>query len=118
MKTIQELYKEVIASDELKKEFMEATRDEKEAKKKVGEFLKKHGCDATIEEVKAFFEEKLEGELDEDDLEAVAGGKIDDSESVSEHKARGREKAEMYEMASSVGFGLGCVVLTIVDVLG
>ena len=73
MKTLQELYKEVIASEELKKEFMEASKDEKN----VEEFQKKHGCDATFDELKAFFEEKSKGELNEDEVEAVAGGKGD-----------------------------------------
>ena len=71
MKTLQELYTEVIGSEELKKEFMEASKDEKN----VEEFLKKHGCDATFDELKAFFDDKSEGELSEDEVEAVAGGK-------------------------------------------
>ena len=84
MKTLQELYKEVIASEELKREFMEAAKDEKEGKKKVEEFVKKHGCDATFEDVKAFFEEKSNDELSEDDVEAVAGGKqLDGAEKKS-----------------------------------
>ena len=53
---------------------MEAARDEKEGQKKVEEFVKKHGCDATFEDVKAFLEEKNEDELGEEELEAVAGG--------------------------------------------
>ena len=75
MKTLQELYKEVIASEELKNEFMEAAGDEKEGRKKVDEFMKKYDCDATFEDVKGFLEGKNEGELGEDELEAVAGGK-------------------------------------------
>ena len=75
MKTLQELYKEVIASEELKKEFMEASKDEKNAQKNVEEFLKKHGCDATYDDLQAFFKEKNAGELSEDEVEAVAGGK-------------------------------------------
>ena len=75
MKTLQELYKEVIASDELKKEFMEAANDEKNGQKNVEEFLKNHGCDASFEELKAFFKEKSEEELSEEELVAVAGGK-------------------------------------------
>ena len=48
MKTLQELYKEVIASDDLKKEFMEIVGDKENGEKKVEEFLKKNGCDATL----------------------------------------------------------------------
>ena len=61
----------------ISKYFMEAARDDEEGQKKVEEFLKKYGCDATFEDVKAFLEGKNEEELDEDELEAVAGGKID-----------------------------------------
>lgn len=75
MKTLQELYDEVMASDELKREFMAISGDEENAREKVSEFLKKHDCDATLEELKAFFEDREDGELSEDELEAVAGGK-------------------------------------------
>ena len=75
MKTLQELYKEVLASEELKKEFMEVSKDEKNYQKNVEEFLKKYGCDATFDELKAFFEGMSNEELDEDEVEAVAGGK-------------------------------------------
>ena len=77
MKTLQELYKEVLASEELKKEFMEISKDEKNAKKNLEEFLKKNGCDATYDDLQAFFKEKNAGELSEDEVEAVAGGKGD-----------------------------------------
>lgn len=75
MKTLQELYKEVIASEELKKEFMDAAKDEENGQKKVEEFLKKHECDASFEELQKFFKEKSEDELSEEELTAVAGGK-------------------------------------------
>ena len=75
MKTIQELYKEVMASEELKEEFMTAAKDEKNGRKNVEEFLKKHGCDASFDELKSFFEGKSDEELDEAELESVAGGK-------------------------------------------
>ncbi|MCR5237232.1 MAG: hypothetical protein K6E34_08560 [Lachnospiraceae bacterium] len=38
------------------------------------EFLKKHGCEASFEDLKAFFEEKREDELDMEELKNVAGG--------------------------------------------
>ena len=71
MKTLEDLYKEVMASDELKKAFAQAAKD-----KKVADFLKAQGCDATEEEFKAFLVEKAKNDkaLSEEDLENVAGG--------------------------------------------
>ncbi len=71
MKTLQELYNEVIQSDELKKEFLEAGKNGK-----AEEFIKAHGCDATLDEIKAFLENltKSDKELSADELENVAGG--------------------------------------------
>jgi hypothetical protein len=71
MKTLQELYNEVIKSEELKKEFLEAGKNGK-----AEEFIKAHGCDATLDEIKAFLEEKAKAdkELSADELENVAGG--------------------------------------------
>ena len=73
MKTVQELYGEIIASDELKKAFVEAMRADK-----LGDFLKAHGCEATEEEIREFVETKAAKdvpiELSEDELEHVAGG--------------------------------------------
>jgi hypothetical protein len=71
MKTLQELYNEVIASEELKKEFLEAGKNGK-----AEEFIKAHGCDATLDEIKAFLENltKTDKELSADELENVAGG--------------------------------------------
>ena len=72
MKTLNELYTEVTASDELKNEFLALKTPED-----VVAFAKKNGCDATLDDIKAFFEEKQKasGELSEEDLEQVAGGK-------------------------------------------
>lgn len=72
MKTLEELYNELAASDELKKEFLALKTPEE-----VAAFAKKHGCDATFEDIKAFFSEEpdKEGELSEDELENVAGGR-------------------------------------------
>ena len=77
MKTLQELYKEVMASPEMKKEFVEAAGDKENGQKNVELFLKKYGCDATFDELKLFFNDRSEEELGEDELETVAGGKID-----------------------------------------
>ena len=76
MKTLQELYNEVIQSDELKKEFLEAGKNGK-----AEEFIKVHGCDATLDEIKAFLEEqaKADKELSAEELENVAGGTCNDN---------------------------------------
>ena len=72
MKTLEDLYKEVMASEELKKTFAQAAKDNK-----VSDFLKAQGCDATEDELKAFIQEKAGSDkpLSEDDLENVAGGR-------------------------------------------
>jgi len=72
MKTLNELYTEVTASDALKAEFLALKTPED-----IVAFVKKNGCDATLEDIKAFFEEKQKaaGELSEEELEQVAGGK-------------------------------------------
>ena len=49
MKTIQELYSEIMASQELKAQFIEASTTGRQA-----EFLKEHDCQATADEVLAF----------------------------------------------------------------
>ena len=72
MKTLNELYTEVIASDALKAEFLALKTPEE-----IVAFAKKNGCDATLDDIKVFFEEKQKaaGELSEAELEQVAGGK-------------------------------------------
>ena len=70
MKTLQELYKEVMASEKLKKDFIEAVND----KAKVTDFLKVHGCNASFEELKTFFEGMSDGELSDESVGTVAGG--------------------------------------------
>ena len=52
MKTLQELYNEIIASDELKTAFAEAAKGGKTM-----EFLKAQGCEATVEELAAFLKD-------------------------------------------------------------
>ena len=70
MKTVQELYNEVIASEELKKEFLALKPEE------VQIFAAKHGCDATVDEIRSFLtENRTSGELSDDELDQVAGGK-------------------------------------------
>ena len=69
--TIEALYKEIIASDELKSAFVEAAKAQK-----LGDFLKTQGCEATEAEVVDFIKSlrKGEGELADDELNSVAGG--------------------------------------------
>ena len=75
MKTVQELYSEIVASDELKKAFVEAMKANK-----LEDFLKAHGCEATEEEIKEYIETKAAEdapiELSDDELRAVAGGSV------------------------------------------
>ncbi len=71
MKTVQELYGEVVASDGLKKAFAKAMKANK-----LEDFLKAHDCEATVEEVAEFIEAKAVAdapiELSDDELKHVA----------------------------------------------
>ena len=72
MKTLRELYGEILAGDELKKAFEEAY-----AAGKIPEFLKEHGCGASDKEIGAFIEECFASDaepLSDDELESAAGG--------------------------------------------
>ena len=73
MKTIQELYGEVIASDELKQAFVEAMKANK-----LEDFLRAHDCEATTEEVREFIEAKAGAdtpiELNDSEIKHVAAG--------------------------------------------
>ncbi|MBR5088793.1 MAG: hypothetical protein IK093_05145 [Ruminiclostridium sp.] len=71
MKTLQELYNEIIKSDELKKQFAEAAKNNT-----VVDFAKANGVETTMDEIKAFLEEKQkkDAELDPSELENAAGG--------------------------------------------
>ena len=93
MKTLQELYNEVLGSDELKKALAEAINGGK-----VEDFLKTHGCNASKDELIAFAAEQQakSGELPDDALDAVAGGAND---------------AEM--MLSVWTLGIGCAAMAI-----
>ena len=51
MKTVDELYYEVVANEELKAAFAAAAKENK-----LAEFLKAQGCDATAEEAAEFLE--------------------------------------------------------------
>ena len=84
MKTMQELYGEIIASDELKKAFAKAMKANK-----LKDFLKAHDCEATREEIQEFIDAKAAEdtpiELSDDELKYVAGGSFVDSVECS-HK--------------------------------
>ena len=71
MKTIQELYDEIMANGNLKAQFIEAARAGKQEA-----FLKEQGCEATMEEVSAFLKAKSQGDapLSLDELDNAAGG--------------------------------------------
>ena len=73
MKTLQELYDEIIKSNELKKAFAEAAKADK-----ITDFLKAHDCNAAYDELKEFLAGKLAGdkplELSDDELDLAAGG--------------------------------------------
>ena len=95
MKTLQELYKEIIASEELKAAFTEAAKGGK-----VTEFLKTQGVEATVEEVTAFLKSQT-GELSDEELDSVAGG------------CNEKTKTEVgYSLAS---FGIGCAIYAAVS---
>ena len=72
MKTLETLYQEVLASDELKKGLAEAAK----APEGLTQWVKDQGCEATAEEIGAFLKEKRAktGELSDDELESAAGG--------------------------------------------
>lgn len=71
MKTLNELYGEVMGNEELKAAFMVAINE-----KKVGEFLKAHGCEVSKEEMIAFAKMRHSAnvELSDDELDAAVGG--------------------------------------------
>ena len=69
MKTIEELYNEINASEELKKA-VSAIKD----KGALADFLKEHGCDASADEFEKFVKSQSEGEIGDDAAGAVAGG--------------------------------------------
>ena len=74
MKTLEELYNEVMASEDLKQEFLALNPEEVEG------FAEKHGCKAALEDIKAFLTEKSAAcsELSDKELEQIAGGKSAD----------------------------------------
>ena len=71
MKTLDELYSEVMADDSLRSEYMEAAGNGR-----AEDFLKAHGCEATEQELEEFMKKGgKSGELSDDELDDVAAGK-------------------------------------------
>mgnify|MGYP002623175287 CR=1 FL=1 len=73
MKTIQELYNEIITNDELKKAFAAASQSEEG----IVAFAKEHGVDTNLDEIKAFLKELTQTnnkELAPEEMENAAGG--------------------------------------------
>ena len=98
MKTLQELYNEVIASEELKKEYIESAKDGKAL-----DFIKSHGVDTTEDEVKEFFKgfAKNDKELTENELENAAGGTCNSATGVE-------------TLLSVFSAGIGCAVFAVI----
>ncbi len=97
MKSLQELYTEIMGSDELKKAFAKAAKSGK-----VTEFLKAHGCETTEEDIKTFLKEKADQPLSDEELDSVAGGDCNPS------------YGQTMEAGLSIAtFGIGCATLAI-----
>ena len=72
MKSIMELYEEIIANEDMKKELLSAGTDEAQLKA----FLERHGCSATVAEFLEAIKDENPSvrELDPEELTAAAGG--------------------------------------------
>ena len=68
MKTVGEFYKEISDSKELQEELKNASEEMLEA------FLKKHDCNASVRDFTEFVNSQKEGEIEDKDAEAIAGG--------------------------------------------
>ena len=71
MKTIEELYNEINASEKLKKAVSEIK--DKEA---FTDFLKEQGCEASVDEFEKFVKSQTEGVISDEDAESATGGGI------------------------------------------
>ena len=67
--TIQEAYKKIISSEDLKKKGIEALKAGK-----ADEFLKEQGFDITVDQIKDYLQKKKSGELSREELDLAAGG--------------------------------------------
>jgi len=84
MRTMKELYLKVAADESLQQKvnkiFEAAGEDADAAGKKLVEFAKEQGYDLTVKEIGEFFKtmsEGTDGQLSDEELDAVAGGKLD-----------------------------------------
>ena len=69
MKTVEELYKEISASEELQKTVSEI-RDNAV----LAVFLKEHDCEASVDDFVRFAKSQSEGEIEDESAEAATGG--------------------------------------------
>jgi len=95
MKTLQELYDEITANDELKKGFAAAAQ----SKDALVAFAREHGVETTPDEIKAFLEasKPQEKELAPEEMENAAGGACND-------------KTLIETVTSTISAGIACVV--------
>lgn len=94
MKTIEQLYTELLTNEEKKKELAKALKENK-----AEEFLKANDCNATVEEAVAYIKVRStkQGELSDAELDNISGG----SSSCTTAKS----------IFASVGsFGIACAV--------
>ncbi len=68
MKSIEDFYKEIVESKELQDE-LKAASDEM-----LKTFLKEHDCDTSVKEFTEYAKSQEEGELEDNDAEAIVGG--------------------------------------------
>ena len=103
---MKELYQKVAADSVLLEKFQAILKDAEIAGKEATEekliaFAKEAGYDVTIEEVQAFSAQS-KGELNDDELDVVAGGKVDP-----------------YMVLFSIGsFGISCAVVSATTAIG
>ena len=101
MATLEEIYQQVTASDDEKAALAEAAK----TPEGLQAFLSERGCDATPEEVAEFLKAQAaggaEGELADEELDAVAGG-------------CNLEEAQL----STYTFGIGCIATAIASAAG
>jgi len=99
MKTVQELYGEIIANDDLKKAFAAAAQSEET----IIAFAKEHGVDTTLDEIEAFLKNQTQNENKElapEEMENAAGGTCNKS-----------TKTEAIVSVFSAGFGCAAYAL-------
>lgn len=91
MKTLEELYQEVMTNEEVKKEFCKLRPGDLE------NFCKKHGCDVSLGEARRFVAMKYEENTDKDFTQRAGGKGVNTKEAL----------------VSAFTAGIGCVALVI-----